>query len=133
MEQVTERRVGERLWWENHHEDDGVVLVLHGDLDLSTEAVLRTALRTADAARRTGDALLVDLDDVAFCAARGLTVLGGTAQRCARGGVRFGLRRCPAQVLRMLDLLALRHVLEAPDTGAQQTGARDTGAPPASR
>ena len=107
-----ERLRVERLRWQHRHEDDGVVLVLRGDLDLSTEPVLRTGLREAEAARRDGDALLVDLDEVAFCAARGLSVLDEAAQRSADGGVAFGLRRCPAHVLHLLDLLALRRLLD---------------------
>jgi anti-anti-sigma factor len=107
----------ERLRWQHRHEDDGVVLVLRGDLDLSTEPVLRTGLREADAARRDGDALLVDLDEVAFCAARGLSVLWEAALRSADGGVPFGLRRCPEHVLHLLDLLALRRLLDVRDAG----------------
>ena len=89
----------ERLWWRYRQEDGGVVLALRGDLDLSTEQVLWTGLRAAEAARRDGDALLVDLDGVAFCAARGLSVLREAARRCADCGVPFGLRRCPSHVL----------------------------------
>lgn len=112
-----ERLGVERLWWQHRHEDNGVVLVLRGDLDLSTEPALRTGLRAAEAARRNGDALLVDLDEVDFCAARGLSVLGEAAQRHADGGVPFGLRRCPAHVLHLLDLLALRRLLDVRDAG----------------
>lgn len=112
-----ERAGVERLRWQHRHEDDGVVLVLCGDLDLSTEPALRTGLRTAEAARRDGDALLVDLDEVTFCAARGLSVLGEAAQRHADGGVPFGLRRCPAHVLHLLDLLALHRLLQVQDAG----------------
>lgn len=112
-----ERPVVERLRWQHRHEDDGVVLVLRGDLDLSTEQVLRTGLLEAEAARRDGDALLVDLDEVDFCAARGLSVLGEAARRSADGGVPFGLRRCPDHVLHLLDLLALRRMLDVRDAG----------------
>jgi anti-anti-sigma factor len=111
-------RGGERLWWRTHHEDGDAVLELHGDLDLSTERVLRSGLDAAHAARSGPlDGVLVDLADVRFCAARGLTVLGEAASRCTADGVRFGMRRCPEHVLRMLDLLALRSVLGVQDAG----------------
>jgi anti-anti-sigma factor len=111
-------RGGERLWWETHHEDGEVVLVLRGDLDLSTEPVLRSGLEAAESARRGPlDGVLVDLGGVRFCAARGLTVLGEAATRSAAGGVRFAMRRCPGHVLRMLDILALRPALGVQDAG----------------
>jgi anti-anti-sigma factor len=106
----------ERLWCEQHREGATVVVTLHGDLDLGTEPVLRAALLSAQGSDGTAaGTVVVDLEDVGFCAARGLSVLDETARRCAAGGVRFHVRRCPAQVLRLIDLIDLRRILGVQD------------------
>ena len=105
------------LWCTRLREGRSVVLAPHGDLELGTERVLRAELDAAVAECGPGDALVVDLSAVDFCAARGLSVLMGTADACAGRRVPFSLRGCPAQVERLLDLLGLRDRLGARDAG----------------
>lgn len=107
----------DRLWCTRLREGRSVVLLLHGDLELGTEPVLRAALDAALAECGPGDGLVVDLSGVDFCAARGLSVLIGSADACTRRRVPFTLRGCPAQVVRLLDLLGLRDRLGARDAG----------------
>lgn len=103
-----------RLWHELVGTAEGLVLVLHGDLDLGTERELRAALTAALATRDAGVSLIVDVADVGFCAARGLSVLGEVAARCSATGVPFAVRRCPDHVHRLVEVLGLRTLLGLP-------------------
>lgn len=108
---------------------------LVGDLDIATADALRAALLTASRGVPARGLLVVDLDGVQFCGARGLDVLIEAAET----GPRLVLARCSAPVRRLLDLLQVTHephplphdpsaVAIAPHrTGAERSGAERSG------
>ncbi len=84
---------------------DTAVLTLHGDLDIATCGLLGTALADAITSVPPPRVVVVDLDGVLFCGARGLgTLLDGAEDASGRGG-RLVLARRPATVRRLMDLL----------------------------
>lgn len=86
---------------------DTGVLTLAGDLDLATAAEAASALD--DALHRLTDppVLVVDLDDLLFCGARGLRVLLDAAAEADRRGGCLVLASAPPVVQRLMELIDL--------------------------
>ncbi len=90
-------------------ERPGELLVLQGDLDVSTVADVRLALHAAIDAG-SGD-LVVDLAKVRLLDATGLGMLVGAHRRAGRCGRRLVLRRVPVRIERLLVATRLHRVL----------------------
>ena len=84
---------------------DSVLLVLSGELDLATVAVLDDSLRRAESARRP--VVLVDLAGVTFMDCAGLTVLLAAARRASETGGEVSVMRASASIRRLLELTAV--------------------------
>ncbi len=84
---------------------DAGVLALDGDLDIATASVLAAALVDAVAAVPEVRLIVVDLDGVLFCGARGLEAILDAAESAARRGGRLVLARRPSVVSRLMQLL----------------------------
>jgi anti-anti-sigma factor len=83
-------------------EQDAVVLVLSGELDLASAPMLERELREAEAAgpRR----LVIDLAGLAFMDSTGLQALLRARERANNDGHQLALRRAPHQVQRVFEL-----------------------------
>jgi anti-sigma B factor antagonist len=84
---------------------DSVLLVVSGEVDLATVAVLDDSLRRAESARRP--VLLLDLSGVTFMDCAGLTALLAAARRAAEAGGEVSVMRATAPVRRLLRLTAV--------------------------
>jgi len=87
---------------------DGVVLELHGEVDVASSAELRRRLRTAadTGARR----ILVDLSDVSFIDSIAMAAIVGAQRRLPLDG-RLALAAHHPYVLLVLEAVGLRHVV----------------------
>lgn len=83
------------------HLREGILLALHGELDLSTVAILEDAMQSAE---RSHALVVVDLRDLTFLDSTGLHVLISAEQRARRSGARLVIVQGPAQVRRLLEL-----------------------------
>ncbi|MFJ4674143.1 STAS domain-containing protein [Kitasatospora purpeofusca] len=97
----------------------GTVLVLRGELDLDSVAVLREALDHALVLAAPGTVVLIDCGDLAFCDSTGLSELLDAAVRAREQGSRIELARPRPVVRRVLEL-----------TGATDAFALRDGPPP---
>ena len=87
---------------EKAREQDSVVLVLSGELDLASAPTLERELRDAEA---TGPArLVIDLGGLAFMDSTGLQSLLRARERANHNGHQLALRRAPHQVQRVFEL-----------------------------
>jgi anti-anti-sigma factor len=86
------------------------VVVVAGEIDLSTVSKLRQTLAHVIAAPR--QEVVVDLAAVEFIDASGVGVLVGAAGEAGRAGVKFRLRAPSPSVERVLDLAHLDGALE---------------------
>lgn len=96
---------------------DTGLLDVDGDLDILTVPALRAALDSAVATMPDITVVVIDLDGVLFCGARGLVVLIDAADTAAERGGRVVLARRPAIVRRLMELLAVPtrpHALRRP-------------------
>lgn len=84
----------------------GDIVVLHvaGEIDLTTVAMMRTALDSALSVRQ--DTLVVDLSGLTFCSARGLDVLIETATVTAGRGIHYAISGASTQARRIWALLS---------------------------
>ncbi|MFD8322437.1 STAS domain-containing protein [Kitasatospora purpeofusca] len=80
----------------------GTVLILNGELDLDSVAVLREALDPALAT--PGTVVLIDCGDLAFCDSTGLSELLEAAIRAREHGSRIELARPRPIVRRVLEI-----------------------------
>jgi anti-sigma B factor antagonist len=88
-----------------------VVIVAHGELDLTGAPVLAEAVPDGD------EPLVVDLESVGFMDSSGLRALLEARQRCLESGRPFALARPSEAVRRVLELVDLERefeLLEAP-------------------
>jgi anti-sigma B factor antagonist len=90
-------------------EGDSYVICVEGELDLSECSQLESALRKAEASLATR--ILLDLDQLAFIDAAGLSVLVAAWRRSAVDGNRLLVTRGGGSVANMLHLTALDTVL----------------------
>lgn len=86
--------------------DDGVVLEVHGEVDISSSDELRTRLRAATGARR----ILVDLEDVTFIDSTAMASIVGAQRRLPPGG-RLAVVANHHYVLLVLDAVGLQHAV----------------------
>lgn len=87
---------------EKTHEQDAVVLVLAGELDLASAPMLERELRDAEA---TGlSRLVIDLAGLAFMDSTGLQALLRARERANNNSHQLSLRRAPHQVQRVFEL-----------------------------
>lgn len=86
---------------------DTGVLELDGELDIATAPILIAALDAAAATVPGVSLIVVDLDGLTFCGARGLELLMDAAETVARRGGLLVLARRPALVLRLMDMLGI--------------------------
>ncbi len=90
-----------------------IVVVLSGELDITTASAMRDAL--ADAARRAVTGVIVDLAEVTFLNAAGLGVLVGAHSRARHLPDGLRLAAVPPHALRLLKLTGLdRHLAAYP-------------------
>jgi anti-sigma B factor antagonist len=94
--------VGEQLTIDVAHEQDRIVLTLHGELDLVGAPRLQSeiASHTVDAA----DIVVLDLDDVQFIDSAGLRAILAAHERTAERGQRLALTPGSPQVRRLLSI-----------------------------
>jgi anti-anti-sigma factor len=87
---------------EKMQEQDAVVLVLSGELDLASAPTLERELREAEATspRR----LVIDLAGLAFMDSTGLQALLRARERANNNDHQLSLRRAPHQVQRVFEL-----------------------------
>lgn len=85
------------------------IIALHGDLDLTSAPALREHLLAA--LRHSARLLILDLDEVSFCDAAGLTVLLGTQRRAAGLGITLSLAAPNPQVAKLLRITGLDRCL----------------------
>jgi anti-sigma B factor antagonist len=82
---------------------DIVVLRVAGEIDLGTDAVLRCAL---DAVLDQQPAhLVVDLAELRFCSARGMSVLVAAAVSAAAHGTQYAVSGAPGRITRFWSML----------------------------
>lgn len=99
-----------------------VVVRVLGELDIATAPRLAAHLQLHLNALRPAMTLVVDLTDVGFVAVKGLSTLIEAA-RCARSrGCGFSVIGCSAQVLRIVDILDARTVLEVTPSDRSSDG-----------
>ncbi|KJY25590.1 MULTISPECIES: STAS domain-containing protein [unclassified Streptomyces] len=91
----------------------GTLLVLRGELDLDSVAVLSEALEGALAA--PGTVVLIDCGDLAFCDSTGLSELLDAAVRARERGSRIELARPRPIVRRVLELTGATEALPVHD------------------
>jgi anti-sigma B factor antagonist len=94
--------VGEQLTIDVAHEQDRIVLTLHGELDLVGAPRLQGEIEshTVDAA----DIVVLDLDDVQFIDSAGLRVILAAHERAVERRRRLVLTRGSPQVQRLLSI-----------------------------
>lgn len=93
--------------------DDGVTLVLRGELDLASQAALVGA-----AERVSARSLTLDLTELSFIDSSGLRVLMNLDLRARREAWDFTIRRPQGQVLRLLRLCGFDQRLPIEDLPA---------------
>jgi anti-anti-sigma factor len=87
---------------EKTHEENAVVLVLSGELDLASAPMLERELREAEA---TGPSrIVIDLAGLAFMDSTGLQALLRARERANSNSHQLALRRAPHQVQRVFEL-----------------------------
>ncbi|WP_143467061.1 STAS domain-containing protein [Lentzea kentuckyensis] len=89
---------------------DAVVLAVCGELDSSTSPLLRD--RLLDHVRPTCPQLVVDLTEVTFFGAAGITVLVAAREAAETAGIRMCLVACTRVVLRPLTITGLDSVFD---------------------
>jgi anti-sigma B factor antagonist len=89
--------------------EDAAVLIVHGELDLSTVDVLRESLRRDEARAAT---VVLDLRQLQFIDSSGLSLLVSEQQRAREDGFRFAIAvgGAPA-VQRLFELTGLQGTL----------------------
>jgi anti-sigma B factor antagonist len=87
---------------ESKTEGDGIVLSLHGELDLTSAPVFERELRAAGSASPAW--LTIDLSGLEFMDSTGLRALLLAREHAGGDGHRLTLRRGPRQVQRVLEL-----------------------------
>ncbi|MER6366357.1 STAS domain-containing protein [Kitasatospora sp. NPDC001527] len=92
----------------------GTVLVLNGELDLDSVAVLRRALDGALAV--PGTVVVIDCGELAFCDSTGVSALLEGAGRAAGSGSRIELARPRPLVRRVLELTGVIDAFAVHDT-----------------
>lgn len=98
-----------------HEEVPGLVVHVHGRLDVHTVPDVRQALHAAVDAG-TGD-LVVHVDDIVVADATGLGVFVGAHRRAQRTGRNLVLTGVPLPALRLLRVTRLHRVLQVEDEG----------------
>jgi anti-anti-sigma factor len=84
------------------HRDDGCVLSLSGELDLSGVDRLRRELEQAEAS--DARSIVVDLSALEFLDSSGLNELLAAQQRASTDGDRLALQRGPAPIQRVFEI-----------------------------
>lgn len=90
-------------------EPGGVVVRLHGDVDLATAEPLRHLLRAAES--RQARRIVVDLSDVAFMDVQSLSAVLATADSLGEGGRSLVIRGASRALRRVCALLNADDVL----------------------
>ncbi|MBM7774346.1 anti-anti-sigma factor [Actinokineospora baliensis] len=96
-----------------------VVVEVEGDLDLSTEAVLRTGLETGltEASKTSTPVLVADLGRVTFLGSIGMTRLIESRDDAAAVGVAFGVVARPGGIVaRALEVAGMKQVFPIDST-----------------
>jgi anti-sigma B factor antagonist len=96
--------------------EDGLVLELHGEVDIASSGELRTRLRNAAEAGATR--ILVDLGDVTFIDSIAMAAIVGAQRRLPPGG-RLALFAHHPYVLLVLEAVGLQHVVHVFSTRAE--------------
>jgi len=89
----------------------GVVICVAGEVDLLTAPVLESALDDQLNGSSQGGAVEVDLADVAFLSARGISALVVAAKSAAQKEVDFRVTGCRPSVLRLLNIVGVAELL----------------------
>ena len=96
-------------------------IALSGELDIAGAGLVEREV--ARLGGGPGDALVIDLRDVAFMDSSGLRVLALTARRVEDRGGRFALVAGAAQVMRVFDVTRMRERFTFVADPAEVTGA----------
>jgi anti-sigma B factor antagonist len=106
----------EHLQIDVRHEQDRVVVGLHGELDLVGAPLLQAEV---DSPEIDGKGMVVlDLRDLRFIDSAGLRVILAAHERSQKRGQAFALSRGSAQVQRLLSIAGLDEhlrIIESPD------------------
>jgi anti-sigma B factor antagonist len=94
-----------QLELDRREDPDGVVVTIHGELDLATMSELEWALHEIEATNPRR--ILLDLRGLDFMDGSGLSVMMSAARSAAASGHLLVLRRGPHQVQRLFDLTGL--------------------------
>jgi anti-sigma B factor antagonist len=89
----------------------GVIICVAGEIDLLTAPVLESALDDQLNGSSQGGAVEVDLADVAFLSARGISALVVAAKSAAQKGMDFRVTGCRPSVLRLLNIVEVAELL----------------------
>jgi anti-sigma B factor antagonist len=94
--------VQDHLTVDVRHEQDRVVLGLHGELDLASAPLLETQIENAS--DDTGAAVVLDLQELQFIDSTGLRIILSAHERAKERGQDFALTRGSQQVQRLLTI-----------------------------
>jgi anti-sigma B factor antagonist len=94
--------VQEHLTIDVRHEQDRVVLGLHGELDLASAPLLENEIENAS--NGTGSAIVLDLQELQFIDSTGLRIILSAHERAKERGQDFMLTRGSQQVQRLLSI-----------------------------
>lgn len=92
---------------------DGVVVALHGELDIATAPVAEEELRRAEASQ---DLIVLDLGGLSFIDSTGLRLMIGADRRAHERGGSFVVIHAVPQVQRLLDLSGVAGHLQVIDS-----------------
>ena len=91
-------------------DDDHVVVVLSGEIDLSNADDLTATILAATSG--TDGLILIDIADVAFVDSSFLGAIILCQQRLAADGIDVKVRNAPAQARRVFEITNLTHLLD---------------------
>jgi anti-anti-sigma factor len=97
-------------------ERDGIVLCLHGELDLASAPLLQGEIASAEASDAT--LVVLDLDDLQFIDSTGLRIILAAHERSQERGRMLALTRGSQQVQRLMSITRVGEhlrIVESPD------------------
>jgi anti-sigma B factor antagonist len=109
LRDASESALSDLLRIERFRDEHGVVLVLRGELDISTAPELERALR--DAVRERPGRVLLDLSELGFMDSTGIAVIIRAQLAGAERGRPLRLRRGSGQIQRILECAGILHRL----------------------
>jgi anti-sigma B factor antagonist len=98
------------------HEQDRIVLGLHGELDLASVPLLESEIQSAE--MNTTRMVVLDLEDLQFMDSAGLRTILSAHECSQERGQKFALTRGPQQIQRLLAITGVSEhlrIIASPD------------------